>query len=46
MRAIKKMQEFKTNKDILKIIEKRREEEAEKAKEEREKKIKDILKNK
>ena len=46
MRAIKKMQEFKTNKDILKIIEKRREEEAKKAKEEREKKIKDILKNK
>ena len=45
-RAIKEMQKFKTNKDIIKLIKKKREEKMLQAKEDREKTIKEILERK
>ena len=43
LRAIKKMQAFKSQDDILKVIEEKREERRKKAEKEREEKIKKIL---
>lgn len=45
LKAIEKMKNFKTQEDILKVIEEKREERKKNVAEEREKKIKDILKN-